>query len=78
MSFLFSLIAFTGDAMSLWEKMHVRRARGAPALLARLNSTVLGLMDWLGVCNVARQARYLDAHLEQAIQVLLTGRCAAL
>lgn len=52
------------------------RTGAAPALLARLNSTVLSLMDRLGVRNVPQQARYLDAHLEQAIQLLLTGRCA--
>jgi predicted transposase YbfD/YdcC len=51
------------------------RTGAAPALLARLNSTVLALMDRLAVHNVARQTRYLDAHLEQAIQLLLTGRC---
>lgn len=52
------------------------RTGAAPALLARLNSTVLSLMDRLGVRNVPQQARYLDAHLEQAIQLVLTGRCA--
>jgi hypothetical protein len=33
-------------------------------------------MDRLGVRNVARQARYCDAELEQAIQLLLTGQCS--
>jgi hypothetical protein len=46
-----------------------------PSLLARLNSTVLSLMDRLGVGNVARQARYFDAEIEQAIQLILTGQC---
>jgi len=54
-----------------------RESAGAiPGLLARLNSTVLSLMDRLGVRNVARQTRYFDAELEQAIQLLLTGRCS--
>lgn len=46
-----------------------------PSLLARFNSTLLSLMDRLGVKNVARQVRYFDAHVEQAVQLLLTGRC---
>ncbi len=44
-------------------------------LLARLNSTVLSLMDRLGVRNVARQIRYFDAHVEQAIHLLRSGQC---
>lgn len=62
--------------VTLGEDRCQTRTGAAPALLARLNSTALALMDRLGVHNVARQARYLDAHLEQAIQLLLTGRCA--
>ena len=61
--------------VTLGEDACQTRTGPAPALLARLNSTVLSLMDRLGVRNVAQQARYLDAHLEQAIQLLLTGRC---
>lgn len=45
------------------------------SLLAQLNSTVLSLMDRLGVRNVARQMRYFDAHLEQALDLLLTSHC---
>lgn len=52
------------------------RTGAVPSLLARLNSAVLCLMDRLGVGNVARQARYFDAHLEQAIQLLLAGHCS--
>jgi Transposase DDE domain len=52
------------------------RTGAVPSILARLNSTVLSLMDRLGVRNVARQARYFDAELEQAIQLLLTGQCS--
>ena len=62
--------------VTLGEDACQTRTEAVPPLLARLNSTVLGLMDRLGVRNVARQARYLDAHLEQAIQLLLTGRCS--
>ena len=45
------------------------------SILARLNSTVLTLMDRLDVRNVARQIRYFDAHFDQAIRLLLTGHC---
>jgi hypothetical protein len=47
------------------------RTGAVPSILARPGSTVLSLMDRLGVRNVARQARYFDAELEQAIQLLL-------
>jgi len=33
-------------------------------------------MDRLGVRNVVRQMRYFDAHLEQALDLVLTGRCS--
>lgn len=42
-----------------------------PTLLAQLNSTVLILMDRVGVRNVARQMRYFDAHPDRAL--VLTG-----
>ncbi len=42
-----------------------------PTLLAQLNSTVLILMDRVGVRSVARQMRYFDAHPDQAL--VLTG-----
>ncbi len=45
----------------------------APRVLAVLNSFVLGLFDLLGVTNVARMMRSLDAHPLQAIR-LLFGR----
>ena len=51
------------------------RTGATPSLLAQLNSTVLSLMDRLGVCNVARQMRYFDAHVEQALDLVLTRRC---
>ena len=51
------------------------RTGAAPSILAQLNSAILGLMDRLGVHNVARQLRFFDAHLDQAIQALLTGNC---
>jgi Transposase DDE domain len=62
--------------VTLGEDSCQTRTGVVPSLLARLNSTVLSLMDRLGVRNVARQARYFDAELEQAIQLLLTGRCS--
>lgn len=51
------------------------RTGATPSLLAQLNGTVLSLMDRVGVGNVARQMRSFDAHPEQALDLLLTGRC---
>ena len=51
------------------------RTGPAPSLLAQLNSTALSLMDRMGVRNVARQMRYFDAHLEQLLDLVLTGHC---
>jgi predicted transposase YbfD/YdcC len=48
----------------------------APAILARLNSALLSLMDRLGVSNVPRQARFFDAHLDQALLALFSGYCS--
>jgi predicted transposase YbfD/YdcC len=61
--------------VTLGEDRCQTRTGAVPGLLARLNSTVLSLMDRLGVRNVARQIRYFDAAIEQAIQLLLTGQC---
>ena len=61
--------------VTLGEDSCQTRTGPAPGILARLNSTVLSLMDCLGVGNVARQTRYFNAQLHQAIQLLLTGRC---
>jgi hypothetical protein len=52
------------------------RTGPVPGLLAQLNSTVLSLMDRAGVRNVARQMRYFDAHVEQALALVLTGSCS--
>lgn len=62
--------------VTLGEDACQTRTGAMPALLARLNSTVLSFMDCLGVRNVAKQTRFFDAHFEQAIQLLLTGRCS--
>ena len=62
--------------VTLGEDACQTRTGVVPSLLARLNSAVLSLMDRLGVRNVARQARYFDAVLEQAIQLLLIGHCS--
>ncbi len=62
--------------VTLGEDACQTRTGPVPSLLARLNSTVLGLMDRVGVRNVARQMRYFDAHVEQALALLLTGRCS--
>lgn len=52
------------------------RTGAAPGILARLNSAILSLMDRLGVHNVARQARFFDAHVDQALQALFSGHCS--
>ena len=62
--------------VTLGEDACQTRTGAVPSLLARLNCTVLSLMDRLGVHNVARQVRYFDAEPEQAIQLLLTGQCS--
>ena len=61
--------------VTLGEDACQTRTGAPPSLLAQLNSTVLSLMDRVGVRNVARQMRYFDAHPEQALNLLLTGRC---
>jgi hypothetical protein len=40
-------------------------------MLAILNSFLLGLLDFLGVCNVPQQMRLFDAHPLQAVRLLL-------
>jgi predicted transposase YbfD/YdcC len=62
--------------VSLGEDACQTRTGPVPSLLAQLNSTVLSLMDRAGVRNVARQMRYFDAHLDQALALLLTGHCS--
>jgi predicted transposase YbfD/YdcC len=62
--------------VTLGEDACQTRTGSVPSLLAQLNSTALSLMDRLGVRNVARQARYFDANLEQAVLLLLTGYCS--
>lgn len=57
--------------VTLGEDACQTRMGAVPGILARLNRNVLSLMDRLGVRNVARQARSFDAHLEQALGLLL-------
>jgi len=61
--------------VTLGEDACQTRTGPVPGLLAQLNSTVLSLMDRAGVGNVARQMRSFEAHVEQALALLLTGRC---
>ena len=61
---------------SLGEDACQTRTGPVPSLLAQLNSAVLSLMDRAGVCNVARQMRYFDAHPEQALALVLSGSCS--
>lgn len=62
--------------VTLGEDACQTRTGPAPGILACLNSAILSLMDRLGIGNVARQARFFDAHLDQALQALLSGRCS--
>ena len=62
--------------VTLGEDRCQTRTGNAPVLLACLNSTVLSVMDRLGMSNVPRQARFFDANVSQAIQILLTGSCS--
>ena len=62
--------------VTLGEDACQTRTGQVPSLLAQLNSAVLCLMDRVGVHNVARQMRYFDAHVEQALALLLTGYCS--
>src|ERR1700680_2371168 len=47
------------------------RKGDAPRVLAVLNSFLLALMDFLGVCNVPHQMRIFDAQPFQAVRLLL-------
>lgn len=62
--------------VTLGEDTCQTRTGAAPGILACLNSAILSLMDRLGVRNVPRQARFFDAHVDQAIQALLRGSCS--
>ncbi len=62
--------------VSLGEDACQTRTGPVPSLLAQLNSTVVCLMDRAGVRNVAHQMRYFDAHLDQALALVLTGQCS--
>lgn len=61
--------------VTLGEDACQTRTGAAPGNLACLNSALLTLMDRLGIGNVARQARFFDAHVGQALQALFTGQC---
>jgi hypothetical protein len=62
--------------VSLGEDACQTRTGPVPGLLAQLNSTVLSLLDRIGVGNAARQMRCLNAHYQQALDLLLTGSCS--
>jgi predicted transposase YbfD/YdcC len=61
--------------VTLGEDACQTRTGPPPSLLAQLNSTVLSLMDRLGVRNVPRQMRYFDAEISQALDLILIGQC---
>jgi len=48
------------------------RTAGAPLALAALNGAVLGLMDWLGVSNMASAMRGFCARPHEALSLLLS------
>lgn len=62
--------------VTLGEDRSQIRAGAVPSLLAQLNSTVLSLMDRAGVRNVARQMRFFDASLDDALALVRTGQCS--
>ncbi len=62
--------------VTLGEDRCQTRTGVVPSLLAQLNSAVLSLMDRAGVRNIARQMRYFDASFDNALDLLLTGRCS--
>lgn len=62
--------------VTLGEDACQTRTGPVPSLLAQLNSTVLSLMDRIGVRNVPRQMRYFDAEYDQALDLVLTSQCA--
>ncbi len=62
--------------VSLGEDACQTRTGPVPGLLAQLNSTVLSLLDRVGVRNVARQMRYFNAHYQQALDLVLIGSCS--
>lgn len=62
--------------VTLGEDRCQTRTGAVPSLLVQLNSTVLSLMDRVGVRNVARQMRYFDASLDEVFNLVLTGRCS--
>jgi hypothetical protein len=47
-----------------------------PSLLAQLNSTILSLMDRIGVRTVPRQIRSFEAQYHQALDLVLTSQCS--
>lgn len=62
--------------VTLGEDRCQTRTGAVPSLLAQLNSTVLSVMDRVGVRNVARQMRSFDASLDEVLNLVLTGRCS--
>ena len=82
------MLSLVRDHWAIEKKLHYRRDSSlgenacqtrtgpVPSLLAQFNSTVLSLMDRVGVGNVARQMRYFDAHPEQALSLVLSGSCS--
>ncbi len=57
--------------VTLGEDASQLRTKGAPLALAALNGAVLGLMDWLGVSNMASAMRRFCAHPQQALSLLI-------
>lgn len=82
------ILALVRDHWAIENRLHWRRdvtlgedacqtrTGSPPSLLAQINSTILSLMDRIGVRNVPRQMRYFDAEYHQALDLVLTGLCS--
>lgn len=57
--------------VTLGEDASQLRTKGAPLALAALNGTVLGLMDFLGVSNMASQMRRFCSRPHEALSLLI-------
>ncbi|GAC1636827.1 MAG: hypothetical protein NVS4B11_39370 [Ktedonobacteraceae bacterium] len=59
--------------MTLQEDQSQVRTQHVPSILVLLNSTILALMDLLGVSNVPAQMRRFNASPSLALPLLLGG-----
>lgn len=81
------MLQLVRDHWAIENKLHYRRdvsfgedgcqtrTGPVPGILAQLNSASLSLLDRMHVRNVARQMRYFDAHVDQALSLVCLGSC---